>query len=61
MSDGRDLEAFIDAGVVLLGLPIDPAWRAAIRQHLATTLGAAQAVGGFPLPDDLDPAPVFEA
>lgn len=56
-----DIETFIDAGVALLGIPIDPAWRPAIVANLEVTLRLAAAVGSFPLPDEADPAPVFRA
>jgi hypothetical protein len=54
-----DLDAFIGAGTALLGLPVQPAWREAIRLHLRISLTHAQAVLDFPLPDEADPAPVF--
>lgn len=56
-----DLDALIDAGTALLGIPIDPAWREAIRANLAVTLRLADSVDRFPLPDEADPAPVFRA
>jgi hypothetical protein len=56
-----DLDAFIAAGTALLDLPIQPAWQAAIRMHLAISLDHARNVLAFPLPDEADPAPVFSA
>jgi hypothetical protein len=61
MDDSDDLDAFITAGTRLLGLPIKPEWREAIRLHLAISLGHARTVAEFPLPDESDPAPVFSA
>jgi hypothetical protein len=61
MSDTDDLDAFIIAGARLIGLPIRPEWREAIRVHLSISLGHVQTVAEFPLPDEIDPAPVFEA
>ena len=61
MRDDDALDAVIDAMAPLLGLPIEPAWRPAIRSHLRITLGHAAALSDFPLADDLDPAPVFSA
>jgi hypothetical protein len=56
-----ELDAWIDAGTTLLGIPIRPEWRAAIRLHLTITLGHAATVLAFELPDDADPAPLFRA
>jgi hypothetical protein len=56
-----DLDAFITAGTALLHLPIQPAWRAAIRLHLEISMTLADIVLAFPLPDESDPAPVFTA
>jgi len=57
----RDLDALIEAGARILGLPVAPEWRQAIRLHLAISLGHGQALAEFALPEDLDPAPVFAA
>jgi 1-carboxybiuret hydrolase subunit AtzG-like len=61
MNDVTSLDAYIDAGTALLGIPVRPEWRDTIRQHLAVTLELAGALLDFPLPDDADPAPVFAA
>lgn len=61
MSDGDDLDAFIDTGTRLLGITIRPEWREAIQLHLAVSLGHAKTVADFALPDEAEPAPVFEA
>jgi hypothetical protein len=61
MNDATDLDAFIDAGTTLLGIPVHPEWRAAIRQHLAVSFDLGRLVLEFPLPDEADPAPVFSA
>ncbi len=55
------LDAWISAGTALLGIPIQPEWRAAIRQHLTITFGHASTVLAFKLPDEADPAPIFHA
>jgi Protein of unknown function (DUF4089) len=59
MTNTTDLYAYIDAGTALLGIPVRPEWRDAIRQHLAVSFDLAGAVVEFPLPDEADPAPVF--
>lgn len=61
MNDTTDLDAYIDAGTALLGIPVRPEWRDAIRQHLAVSFDLAALVLDFPLPDEADPAPVFSA
>lgn len=55
------LDALIEANAELLDLTIDPAWMPAIRQSLAVTYRMARFVEAFELPDDAEPAPVFEA
>ncbi len=60
MSDD-DIDAFIDAGCRLLGIPVREEWRETIRLHLALSLDHARHVGQFALPDEADPAPVFTA
>lgn len=60
-ADSDDLDAFIDAGTKLLGLPTRPEWREAIRLHLSISLAHAITVGEFMLPDETDPASTFIA
>lgn len=55
------LDALIDAAAGALELPLDPAWKPAVRANLEVTLRLGRLVGEFPLPDDAEPAPVFEA
>jgi hypothetical protein len=55
------LDALIDAGTALLGIPIADTWRETIRLHLEVSLGHAANVEGFALPDEAEPAPVFRA
>jgi hypothetical protein len=52
-------DADIDRLAAILGLTIDPASREAVREHVASMLAAARLVTEFPLPDDVEPAPVF--
>ncbi|WP_158743408.1 allophanate hydrolase [Acidisphaera sp. L21] len=52
---------FIRAGAALMRLPIDPAWEAGIAFNLRTILAQAATLTDPPLPDLLDPAPVFRA
>ena|SRR5260370_6336917 len=55
------LNALIDASAQALNLPLDLAWKPAIKANLEVTLRMAAAFADFPLPDDAEPAPVFTA
>jgi hypothetical protein len=57
----NNLDSLIAASAQALGLPVDPAWHAAIRFNLDVTFRLATLVADFPLPDDTEPAPVFRA
>ncbi len=59
--DAADIDAFMDASARMLGLPIDPAWKAAIRENLTVIVKHADKVANFPLPDEAEPAPLFKA
>jgi hypothetical protein len=58
---GEDLDALIEAAAKALRLPIEPAWKPAIKGNLAVSLRLAAIVEEFELPDEAEPAPVFEA
>ena len=60
-SSRQPLDHFIDAAAHALALPIEPAWKDAVRTNLAVTLALAASFAEFPLPDDAEPAPVFVA
>ena len=55
------LDQFIDSAAGALALPIEPAWKPAIKANLAVTLRLGALVGAFELPDEAEPAPTFEA
>jgi 1-carboxybiuret hydrolase subunit AtzG-like protein len=55
------LDRFIDAAAQALALPVEPAWKPAIKFNLDVTLRMAASFADFPLPDDAEPAPVFVA
>jgi hypothetical protein len=61
MGQTDPLDDFIDAAAKALKLPVDPAWKPAIRTNLAVTLNLAALVEEFKLPDEAEPAPVFRA
>ncbi len=56
-----ELDDFILAGAHVLGLPIEEAWKPAIRAHLEVSLRLAARIVEFDLPDETEPAPVFQA
>jgi len=58
---GDPLDQFIDAAAIALDLPVEPAWKPAVKANLAVTLRFATLYAAFPLPDDAEPAPVFVA
>ena len=55
------LDEFIVTAAAALDLPLEDAWRPAVKANLEVTLRHAAAVADFKLPDDAEPAPVFEA
>jgi Protein of unknown function (DUF4089) len=55
------LDDYIDAVGKALGLPIDDAWKPAVKANLEVSLKLARLVDEFPLPDETEPASVFAA
>ncbi len=55
------LDVYITTIAAALGLAVEPAWQESVRANLKTTLRFADLVAVFELPDDAEPAPVFEA
>ena len=55
------LDDYMDAVAGTLALPIEEAWRPAIRANLEVSLRLARLVDEFALPDEAEPAPVFTA
>jgi Protein of unknown function (DUF4089) len=62
MSETRDaaLDCFVAAAAAALELPLQAEWKPAIKAHLHVIWGLAALVAEFDLPDELEPAPVFE-
>ena len=56
-----DLAAYAQAAAGLLDLPLDPAWIESVVANLRVLRAAGIVVGGFPLPDEGEAAPVFTA
>ncbi len=55
------IDALVASSAQALSLRIDPAWRASVKHNLHVILTHAALVDQFPLPDDIEPAPVFRA
>jgi hypothetical protein len=55
------LDDYIDAVGRALRLPIEDAWRPAIRANLEVSLRLAKLVDDYKLPDESEPASVFAA
>ena len=58
--DDVALESYIRAAAAALGVPLEEAWLPSIRANLAVSLRLASTVADFELPDESEPAPVFE-
>jgi hypothetical protein len=55
------LDAYIDAVGKALALPIEEAWKPAVKANLDVSLRLARLVDEFVLPDEAEPASVFAA
>jgi len=55
------VDTIVEASAQALGIPLNPAWREGIAFNLRLILRHAKLVDEFPLPDHIEPAPVFYA
>jgi hypothetical protein len=55
------LDSYIDAVAAALALPIEAAWKPAVKANLEVSLRLARLVDEFPLSDETEPASVFAA
>jgi hypothetical protein len=55
------LDDYINAVGNALALPIEDAWRPAVKANLEVSLRLARLVDEFELPDETEPASVFAA
>ena len=55
------LDDYIDSAANLLALPIEAAWKPAVRTNLEVSLRLARIVDQFALPEETEPASVFKA
>lgn len=56
-----ELDAYMDAAAVALGLTIAPAWRGEVAANLRVLFAQGARVQGFALSEEAEPAPVFRA
>ncbi len=55
------LDDYIDVVGKALALPIEDAWKPAVRANLEVSFKLAKLVDEFPLPDETEPASVYTA
>jgi hypothetical protein len=55
------LDEYIDAVSKALALPVEDAWRPAVRSNLQVSMKLGRLVDEFALPDEAEPASVFAA
>jgi hypothetical protein len=55
------LDDYIDAVSKAFGLPVEAAWKPAVKTNLEVSLRLARLVDEFALPDEIEPANVFAA
>jgi Protein of unknown function (DUF4089) len=55
------IDDYIASAGAILGLPVEDAWKEAVRANLEVSLRMARLVDEFPLPDEAEPASVFTA
>ena len=55
------LDDYIDVVGKALALPIEAAWKPAVKANLEVSFRLARLVDEFPLPDETEPASVFAA
>lgn len=61
MSSSNSVDSFIDAAAKVLDLRVAPEWKPAVRLNMENTLKLARLVQEFPLPDEIEPASIYEA
>lgn len=61
MAEPQDnhIDDYIDAVSKALALPVEDAWRPAVRANLEVSLRLGRMVDEFALPDETEPAPIF--
>ena len=54
-----DIEAFVEAAVRIVDLPLAPEHRSGVVMNLQRIAAMARLVSELPLPPDVEPAPIF--
>ena len=57
----EEIAAFAKAAARMLHLPVAPEWEQPLADNLKVLWAHAALVQGFALPDEAEPAPVYEA
>ena len=60
MKEKRFDAAYIEQMALVVDLPLDPKHRPGVVENLARIMALAQLVNEFPLPVEIEAAPVFE-
>ena len=55
------LDDYINAVAAAMALPVEDAWRPAVRANLEVSLRLAKLVDDFPLPDETEAASIYSA
>ncbi|KJC57209.1 hypothetical protein UP10_29470 [Bradyrhizobium sp. LTSPM299] len=55
------LDDYINAVASAMALPVEDAWRPAVRANLEVSLRLARLVDDFPLPDETESAAIYSA
>jgi hypothetical protein len=55
------LDGYLDGVALSLGLVIVASWKQSVRANLEVTLRMGRLVDEFPLPDEIEPAEIYEA
>jgi hypothetical protein len=55
------LDDYINAVASAMALPVEDAWRPAVRDNLEVSLRLAKLVDDFPLPDETEAASIYSA
>jgi hypothetical protein len=54
-------DEYVEITAMTLGFSMDPSWKAAASANIETIFKLTALVDSFQLPEDIEPAPVFEA
>jgi hypothetical protein len=56
----QPFEIYVDAAAKLVGLPLDPAHRPGVVLNIERIAQMAALFMEFPLPDEIEPAPIYQ-